>query len=387
MTASRSLANNNSQLLRTLTLGHGTNDFYAVLLPVLLPVIAVEFGLSYTQFGFIFLITTVMSGFLQPLMGFVADRYGVQKRILTIGFLMFVIGLFVFSASTTFLALILAGLIYGVGETTFHAQSTNYITTAFVKNKGKAMGVHGLGGSLGNFAAPIAVAFLIAAFDWRLAAIMLTLPAIILIIGLTVNLQPGSKNDQLVFGKGISRILVLLGISFGLITMLYRAFLTFLPTWLLENDLPLVTAGAITSLMLVVGVIAQPLGGVIFDRFGGKVVFVISPIMAGFALLLMTWAEGWFTVFLIVVVGASITMVFPVALIMASSLSGAADIGMSVGLVFGISTTMSSFTPLLTGLLADRYGLDSAFRLLVALPLLATLMTLILFSQNAFKTK
>jgi MFS family permease len=138
--------------------------------------------------------------------------------------------------------------------------------------------------------------------------------------------------------------------------------------------------------MLAIGVIAQPFGGVIYDRFGGKVVFLASPIIAGLAILLMTWLEGWVVVLLIVIVGASITMLFPVALTMASSFGGAAAAGMSVGLVFGISTTMSSFTPLLTGLLADQFGLDSAFRLLIALPLLATIMTLFRSSQNRQKT-
>jgi MFS family permease len=69
-----------------------------------------------------------MSGFLQPLMGFIADRYSVQKRILIIGFVMFAFGLAGFSVAATFLALIVASFIYGFGETTFHAQSTNYIT-------------------------------------------------------------------------------------------------------------------------------------------------------------------------------------------------------------------------------------------------------------------
>jgi FSR family fosmidomycin resistance protein-like MFS transporter len=351
-----------TRLLSTLTVGHGTNDFYIVLLPVLLPLIAADFGLNYTQFGFVFLVTTILSGFLQPVVGFVADRYGVQKRIIILGFFMFAFGLAGFSVAATFLALIVASFIYGFGETTFHAQSTNYITMAFAEKKGRAMGVHGIGGSLGNFAAPITAALLIAAFGWRRAALMLAIPAVILIIGLTVSLKPGKKNDHITFGKGLSWGLVLLGINFGLVTMLYRGFLAFLPTWLLENNVPLVSAGAITSLMLAIGVIAQPFGGVIYDRFGGKVVF------------------------LVVIVGASITMLFPVALTMASSFGGAAAAGMSVGLVFGISTTMSSFTPLLTGLLADQFGLDSAFRLLIALPLLATIMTLFRSSQNRQKT-
>ena len=385
LTSANFRSDSRTRLLSTLTLGHGTNDFYSVLLPVLLPVIAADFGLNYTQFGFVFLVTTLMSGFLQPLMGFVADRYGVQKRILIVGFFMFAVGLGGFSVASTFLALIAASFIYGLGETTFHAQSTNYITTAFTEKKGRAMGVHGIGGSLGNFAAPAATAFLIAAIYWRLAALVLALPAIILTIVLTIVLKPGRQNDQLVFGKGVGRGLVLLGINFGLITMLYRGFLAFLPTWLLENNMPLTSAGVITSLMLLVGVIAQPIGGVIFDQFGGKVVFVISPIIAGLALLAMTTVEGWLVILFIVIVGASITMVFPVALTMASSFNGAASAGMSVGLVFGISATMSSFTPLLTGLLADQFGLDSALQLLIILPLLATLMTLFLHSQNKYK--
>ena len=155
LTVSNLRSDSKTRLLTTLTLGHGTNDFYGVLLAVLLPVIAADFGLNYTQFGFVFLVTTVMSGLLQPLMGFVADRYGAQKRILTLGFAMFAFGLAGFSIASTFLALIVASLIYGFGETTFHAQSTNYITKAFAGNKGKAMGIHGLGGSLGNFAAQL----------------------------------------------------------------------------------------------------------------------------------------------------------------------------------------------------------------------------------------
>jgi len=73
-------------------------------------------------------------------------------------------------------------------------------------------------------------------------------------------------------------------------------------------------------------------------------------------------------------------------LTMAGSLKGAADVGMSVGLVFGISTTLSSFTPLLTGLLADQFGLDSAFRLLIILPILAALMTFFFFPQKRHRT-
>ena len=40
--------------------GH-INDFYSVLLPVLMTVIAADFNLNYTQFGFIFLATSIIT--------------------------------------------------------------------------------------------------------------------------------------------------------------------------------------------------------------------------------------------------------------------------------------------------------------------------------------
>lgn len=379
-------ANGKLTLLASLTVGHGINDFYSVLLPVLLPVIAADFGLNYTQFGFVFLITTVTSGVAQPLLGFIADRYGLQKHVLLTGFTLFALGLAGFSVATTFLALIVSSLVYGFGQTTFHPQSTNYITETFAANKGKAMGVHGLGGSLGNFLAPISAALLITAFGWRHAAVVLAVSAILSIAILSTNIQNKNPNYQVSLAGGLTRDLLVLGINFGLITMFYSGFLAFLPAWLLENDMALTSAGAITSLMLAVGVISQPLGGAIFDRFGGWVIFFISPIVAGTALFILTGAEGWLVTILIVLVGASVAMTFPVALTMASSLTSVAGSGMSIGIVFGISTTMSSFTPLLTGLLADQYGLSTSLQLLAVLPVLAICMTIFMLPRNRERT-
>lgn len=371
------------KLLATLTVGHGINDFYSVLLPVLLPVVALDFGLNYTQFGFILLITTISSGFLQPLLGYAADRYGIQKQIITVGFMMFAFGLVGYSLAASFLMLIAFSFIYGFGETTFHAQSTGYITSTFAENKGKAMGIHGLGGSIGNFLAPITAAFLITAFDWRLASVLLTIPAIMLIGGLSINLKNKEKSKQLSLTSGLTPELFVLGINFGLIIMFHKGFLAFLPTWLLDNGMNLTSAGVITSLMLIIGIIAQPVGGMIFDKYGGRLVFIISPVLAGVALAIMTGFEGWLIIPMIICIGAATTMTFPVALAMASSLTRDGKAGLSAGLVFGIGSTMSSFTPLMTGFLADQFGLDVSFQLLIILPILTILMsTFILPSQE-----
>ncbi len=365
------------KLLGSLTLGHGTNDFYNVLIPILLPPIAAAFDLSYTQSGLFILLTKVMSGPLQPVLGLVADRHGWQKGVILTGLAAFGLGLVAISLSSTLGILLIAGLIYGFGETTFHPQSTNYITSTFKENKGKAMGFHGLGGSLGNFVAPAVGALLITKFGWQNASRLLAVPAALALILLWFNLRNRQGRGGASLFASINRDLILLGINFGLISMLYRGFSAFLPTWLVENQVSLAAAGGVASLMLLVGIVAQPTGGALFDRFGGRIIFILSPLIAGSALLAMTLVRGWLVVPFILVIGAAVTATFPVVLTMASVLAPEANIGVSVGVTFGVSTIMASATPLVTGFLADRVGLTSAFQLLLILPLLAVVMALL----------
>ena len=82
----------------------------------------------------------------------------------------------------------------------------------------------------------------------------------------------------------ITRDLVLVGVTFGLIYMLYQGVLTFLPTYLVEQGRSLVQAGGLSSVMFFVGFAAQPLGGLIYDRFGGRVLMTGSATIFGIAL-------------------------------------------------------------------------------------------------------
>ena len=232
-----------AKLLSIVTIAHGTNDFYGVVLAVLLPVIVLDFGFSYTQFGVVLLITTISSGLLPPVFGFLADRHGIQKQVVMMGFLMFALGLVGFSIAASFLTLIVASLIYGLGQTTYHPQATSLITSIFSENKGRAMGVHGIGGSVGNFLAPITVAFLITLVDWRMTAILLAIPTITLIGVTFTTWKNRPKNLNLTLTSGITRNVIVLGVTTGFITMFYKGFLAFLPTWLLENGVTLTSAG------------------------------------------------------------------------------------------------------------------------------------------------
>ncbi|MEM7801425.1 MAG: MFS transporter, partial [Chloroflexota bacterium] len=344
-----------------------------VTLPFLLPTLILEFNLSYFQAGLLTLATSLFSGILQPIVGYAADRYAKLKLIMQLGFVAFSAGLVLAGLSNSFSLLWFAFFIFGLGQATFHAQSTNLITRAFPDAKGRAMGIHGIGGSIGNFSAPILATLLIAPLGWRNAAFLLAIPALLTLVLIRWWLAEPAKSEGEAKAPAfsISPTLLVLALNFGLLHMVYIGFLAFLPTYLVENGFLLEQAGIISALMLFVGFFAQPAGGLIFDRVGGRLLFMGSSIFAGAALLLLTIGSGLPIIPIIMLFGAAVTATFPVTLAMGSAVAQGQHVGTSVGLVFGLSGVLSAFAPSLTGYVAYSFGLQQSFYLLVLLAALS----------------
>jgi FSR family fosmidomycin resistance protein-like MFS transporter len=365
-------------LLAVLTTGHLVNDFYGHALPFLLPALIAEFDLSYTAAGFLALVSMMLSGVLQPTLGYLADKAAARKKIILTGFTAFGLGFALMGSSGSYLLVLIACLIIGLGEGTFHPQSTNLLTRTFPATKGRVMGIHGLGGSIGNFMAPLVVTFLIGAVGWRSGAHLLVIPGLLAVAVLGFFLKEPDKGTTPGFGVGLNKSLVLLGLTLASVLMLYRGFLTFLPTFLVEAGSTINEAGVISAMMLFVGLLAQPLGGILFDRWGGRFVFFGCSVGAGLALWLFTLSSGGWLVLSAMLIGVFIYALFPVGLAMGSELSKGHQIGMSVGLVFGISGTLSSLTPVITGYAGDLFGLNLSFKLLIILAVVAALLSIFL---------
>ena len=86
-----------------------------------------------------------------------------------------------------------------------------------------------------------------------------------------------------------------------------------------------------------IGVVAQPVGGRIYDRFGGRNLFVCSNLGTILSVLLFSQTSG---IVSLVAVGAIATFgfgLFPVSLAIASKIGGDSRTGFTVGVVFGVS--------------------------------------------------
>lgn len=360
------------KLLGILTSGHLINDFYSVTLPFLLPTLILTFDLSFFEAGLLAIATSLFSGFLEPVVGYLADIYARRKMIIILGFFAFSLGLIIVGFSVSYLMLIIAFVVFGLGQATFHAQSTTLITKAFPSSRGQSMGLHGIGGSIGKFSAPILITFLITALSWRFAVTLLAIPGLLMMLIIKYMLSEPPQAQTLTKGTPIiSGKLLLLALNISLLFMAYTGFLTFLPTFLVENGSSLGQAGLVTALMFFVGFLSQPVGGFIYDKFGGRLLLSISSLLTGAALLFFTFESNIPSIVFIVIIGAATQATFPVSLAMGSEIARPETVGASVGFVFGLSGVLASFTPALIGYTADSFGLQSSFRLLVVLAALS----------------
>jgi FSR family fosmidomycin resistance protein-like MFS transporter len=319
---------------------------------------------------------------LQPTIGFLSDKHAIRKKIIIAGFLINGLGFIAIGFSPTFSWVMLASLLCGLGAATFHPQSTNFLSRAFPQSKGRVMGIHGWGGSIGNFLAPLVVAALVSWVGWRQGVIWLVVPGLMVAMCLWRVLEEPEEVQVSRFGTGLSRELLLVAVTFSLLSMVLRGFLTFLPTFLVEQGSTLAQGGFFTSLMLFVGLASQPLGGVVYDRVGGRTIFFVCALATGIGLWAFTHSTGSMVVVWTIVIGFFVAALFPVALAMGSDVAKGNQVGLSVGVIFGLSSTLSAFTPALMGYVADLAGLSRSFSLLIAIAFLGAVLSLTLPTKD-----
>ncbi|MCU0951398.1 MAG: MFS transporter [Burkholderiaceae bacterium] len=159
-----------AEVIGLVGLAHGTSHFFHLLLPPLFPWLMPQFGLSFTQAGFLMTVFFVISGIGQALAGFVVDRIG-ARPVLLFGVAMLALSGVVLGLAQSYGGLIAAAAVAGVGNSIFHpADFTLLNRRVSTPRLGHAFSVHGLSGNLGWAAAPVFMAGIASMSDWHVAA-------------------------------------------------------------------------------------------------------------------------------------------------------------------------------------------------------------------------
>jgi MFS family permease len=385
-----------------ITIGHGLTHWYPATFYLLLPLIGNELGLSYSQIGLIMTCQYFASALANVPGGVLVDTVGRKGLLMAVS--LFWIGLpyLLIGFTHSYLMLLACIALVGFGNSLWHPTAIPTLGQRFPQRKGLVLSLHGMGGNVGDAAAPIAIGALLALFSWREVVVMNVVPGLVvalLIFAMLGTLRLSAKKTAGVdsdsarqsFGDYLSglrklfrnRALVLLSTGSAFRTLTQTALLTFLPVYLANQmGYSPFWVGACLFALQAAGFAAAPVAGHLSDRMGRKHILMGSMLTTAVVLACMAVAGGSpLFIGLVAVLGFFLYATRPVIQAWLLETTPKNMGGSSIGILFGAQALGASVGPLLSGMIADRYGLLATFYFLAATIVIANLF--VLFMPNA----
>ncbi|MFJ2619771.1 nitrate/nitrite transporter [Glutamicibacter sp. NPDC087344] len=246
-----------------------------------------EMNLSEGQIS-LMLATPVLVGALGRIFtGALTDRYGARKMFTVVLLATVPAVLLVALAGSigSFALLIIAGTLLGVGGTVFAVGVPFSSAWYEPKRRGFANGVFGMG-MIGTAISAFQTPRLLSSFGYVGTHVLIAVLLVIMagLVWFFLRESPAWKpNTQPLIPKvvGALKLPITWEMSFlyGIVFGGFVAFSTFLPKYLTTiypDQVDPVGAGTRTALFAVAAVIARPIGGVLADKFGPKIIALIS---------------------------------------------------------------------------------------------------------------
>ncbi|MBO6258266.1 MAG: MFS transporter [Succinivibrio sp.] len=352
--------------LNTLLMGilHFISDFYCDVLPVVLPLLAVKFNLSYSECGALFMVFSVTTHFIQPPIGIAADTHSINYlmplSVLLGGVLVCAVSL----APNIYLVLLIVFL-SGICSSGFHPIAGGIVPNISIAHREVlSTSIFIVGGNIGFAVAPLIVAAFMeyAGFE---KLILLCIPAVVLTVIAfmrRLHVKVVVKSDthvpnlkELIKNKPFMLFLL----AIGLRSWCYCSLLIYIPLLMNSEGFSSVQ-GASAVMVMLLGTAAGGLAtGGLSSRFGLK-----SLIMATFALTLL--AESYFlydsslgvaSYIALFLTGCGMYGSTPVAIVWARRILSDKAAGLATSLMLGFTFGIGYIVCVISGFIGDFVGL------------------------------
>jgi MFS family permease len=158
-----------AQAAGTVGLAHLTSHFFQFLLPPIYPWLMRDFGIGFTEVGFLATVFFVISSAGQALAGFAVDRFG-AFRILQVGVAILAGSGIMLGLSHSYAGLVATAALAGMGNAIFHPADFTILNRRVSPSRlGHAFAMHGLSGNLGWVAGSAFMAAVASSAGWHLA--------------------------------------------------------------------------------------------------------------------------------------------------------------------------------------------------------------------------
>jgi len=340
---------------------HFVNDSLDMVLPLIMPLLVVRYTLNLFEVGTIMTCYSATTVVFQPLLGYVSDITGYKRIYLASGLVLMGASFYSIQFAPSLLWILLLSFLAGFGYSVYHPAAISFVTAAYIERRGFGVGFHGLGGSVGRGVYPALLGALLAAYGLR-SALLFSVVMSLLAGALVLYLPAGARGRR---GSGFrlsaaSIIFVAAAVQF-LRTVFYAGTVNFIPTFLVrELHLDIAAAGVSTSIMLIFGILSQPLGGYLSDKMGRRLVLGLSSLFMGLFFMFFLWIPYPVSLILLSLVGFWIFLGFPIPYAIVGDHVPKESMSTSLGIISGLGSAGGIVAPLLVGKLGDQFGLGNA---------------------------
>ncbi|WP_255170076.1 MFS transporter [Natrononativus amylolyticus] len=355
-------------------------------LPVLLPYIQTEFGLSLSIVGLLVTLLWLGGAIGQLPGGILADWYS-EGLIMTLSLGLVVIALTFVVLAPNAATLFIAVLIWGLATSLYPIARITILSKTYPERLGSALGLTMATGDVGQTFVPAIAGTLAALLVWQ-AGLGFVIP--LLIVGgvgiwFIVPRQSRADNSTETLSLNTARYVVdelrrptMMFVSFILILFFFfwQAFTSFFPTYLvIEKGFSATMAGILFGVFFAAGAIVKPIAGMAYDRIGMRWALISVLLGPVGGLLLLPIVES---LEMIVIVTLAISTMLGNGAVTQSFVAEQfpSDIqGTGLGAVRTASAIVGATGPVLFGIVADHGFFNEGYVALAVILVIVILLT------------
>jgi FSR family fosmidomycin resistance protein-like MFS transporter len=350
----------------------GYTNIYAPLLPLLIP----RLDLSLAAAGTLAMAFQVAASVSQLGFGHLADRWR-PRLLVMIGPVVAVSVLSLIGLATSSLMLGLILIVGGLGSAAFHPVAATAAHRAGGDRPGLAMSVYVSGGTLGFSLGPLIFAPFAGWFGLGWTP-LLAIPGF-LVLAFFLPRAPHIAPERHGSDGGLralrpyARPLTLLYLIVVLRTLTGLSLTTYVPVMLTTRGLSVGEAGFAFAAYLLASGVGGFLGGPAADRFGPRRVVILSLLASTPFLAVAPALTGWPFMAVLAVGGFFLFSTLPVNVTYGQLVAPISPGTVSSLLMGGAWGTAGLAVPLV-GLLADRFGIETALSITALMPIIAAVL-------------
>jgi len=394
-------------LLSFLTGGHFMTHVLLVAYPVIAVLVGDQLGFtSGTALLALISLTGVIYGTGALFTGYLADRYD-PLAMITMGLIFSTASSFGIALSFNYAMLVVFFALLGVGLSFYHPAGLSYISKIFgPKNRGKALGLNGVGGDLGLVVSPVVTVAIARMWTWRTAYLVWGFVGLALVVfalflfgsrvlrptrnGVARTMAEGDEGgppqedgprlqgrldmtsmevvedvgptSKKAYWAGMRVILtasVLIVLTITIFRgLLFHGILEPLPTFLnKEKDLTVSDAGILISIMYILGAIGEPIGGWVKDRYSARnPLIVFSLVCSGAVAIIVLANDPYIIITGMMLFGFAMFMMMSVVNTLVADVTPPNVRATFYGVSFFTRDGIGFLAPIMVGAIADASG-------------------------------